>query len=806
MKKPKVSLDSAKIQAFFLNHVEKILLGVFVLLMLLLVWQGMGLQGLEAGKTPQGLISEASNVKQFIDDPARWEEVGKERSKLVTENVEDQVKKIQLPTKPEDYFLPFALNKPNFPKLSPRKDPQLFAPTFLVVHPVVGPLAGMVKMDAKGQTTEVDPLVPVVSEEEAAKAPPRPRPKSKRQLAQEAYGEAYGGSADGGMAPGRRPRTPRRGATGEYAPTGEEGYATGGYGGAMDPMGVGQPYPEAMQIGFTPQNEFSIARPTYAMVVTAVVPFQKQLDEFNNALASSLDYDPNRDMPMYYHFRVARADVTDDPQAEPAAEAWQSINVHGAKMEQVGDPMRPDIIPQWAGAPMEVVDPNYLDPVLTHPAPPFLHRELWNLITHPEVPLNPGNLGYEGMGIVPQATAGTAKTPTEDLPTATMPAAGGMGGYGGTAGGYGGMAGGYGGMAGGYGGMSRGGYSGEGGTAGGYGGMAGGYGGMSRGGYGGYGGASSDGGSAYGGGYGGYGGYGGGYGQSMAMMAPPKYKMLRFTDTNVQPGRKYRYKVQVLLYDPNHPFLGDPMMGVMGVIAPNPASLAPEVQTRIKQLDAADAAKSKERGSTYRTFWVESPWSEPSAVVELPPKNRILATKVEAGGTSRVTSQATKQVVQMPTTEPRASAVAVVFDETKVADIPVEVEKVSRGTVFNLTAEKLKVIHPIVKQVIELDKPYSAVTDAFVTDIMGGERIPALPSSAASADQQLTAPGELLVFDPQGNLRVQSEIESAEKVRQFTVRKADPNAPVVQPGVEPGYEEGVRPIRGRAAARGTACF
>src|SRR4051812_37190886 len=73
MKKPKISLDSAKIQAFFLHHVEKVLLGVFVLLMLFLVWQGMSLKGLDKGSTPQGLIDISNATNTFINDPTRWE-------------------------------------------------------------------------------------------------------------------------------------------------------------------------------------------------------------------------------------------------------------------------------------------------------------------------------------------------------------------------------------------------------------------------------------------------------------------------------------------------------------------------------------------------------------------------------------------------------------------------------------------------------------------------------------------------------------------------------------------------------------
>jgi hypothetical protein len=78
-------------------------------------------------------------------------------------------------------------------------------------------------------------------------------------------------------------------------------------------------------------------------------------------------------------------------------------------------------------------------------------------------------------------------------------------------------------------------------------------------------------GGGYGGGYGarmgGYGarggtdeggGYGGGYGSNMMNFTPPKYKLIRFTDLRVTPGRKYRYRVRMYVHDPNHPMYGIP--------------------------------------------------------------------------------------------------------------------------------------------------------------------------------------------------------------------------------------------------------
>src|SRR5439155_14731647 len=88
----------------------------------------------------------------------------------------------------------------------------------------------------------------------------------------------------------------------------------------------------------------------------------------------------------------------------------------------------------------------------------------------------------------------------------------------------------------------------------------------------------------------------------------------------VELGRKYRYRVQVRLNDPNHP-RGD-------LLPPSLASLDEKVRTRVREIDAADAAKPKlADGQIQRTYWRDSPWSEPSPVAELPSPTRVFAVK-----------------------------------------------------------------------------------------------------------------------------------------------------------------------------------
>jgi hypothetical protein len=531
-------------------------------------------------------------------------------------------------------------------------------------------------------------------------------------------------------------------------------------GGEGSMYGLGGPAgginPESIR-GFQTSDQFTIGRHTGAMVIKAVVPFEKQAEEFLNSLGNSLDYDPQRDQPMYLGFWVERAEVpADDLEADPATLEWTQLKVRATLEEQIGSPTAP---PAWAGMLTDIVDPNYLDPVLTHPAPPFMQRDVWSLLTHADVPLATQTMGgYSGEGMMfpgakPKDGAEKTETPS-DLPT-FGPGVGAPGAYGET---YGGSAdGGYGsGYGGGPGGMRM--PGGPGGM------MSGGPGGMMSGGPGGMMGGGArmpfSGGSAgpgYGAGGSGSYGYGdGAYGS--AAIAPPKYKLIRFTDTKVDEGKYYRYRVKVLLHDPNHP------MATM--VPPTLGSLDQTVRDRVLKLDAEDAAKKNADGTPFRTFWKMSEWSEPSKVVTLPSTKEYYVGAVEQPAAVEIVPGKAK----VPTSQPKAKVLTNVWDPEKVVDVPAEVD-VYRGSILNFVKDA-EVIHPVTKEIVPLEK-YNFKTDALVADLGGGELIPPVDKKN---DKPLTAPGEMLVFDAAGNLHVQEETGDVESFRRLVLPKPDENA------------------------------
>src|SRR5205823_417292 len=86
-------------------------------------------------------------------------------------------------------------------------------------------------------------------------------------------------------------------------------------------------------------------------------------------------------------------DVTASPDADPATiaeDVWKAVSVV-ASLED---------IKTWAGAPRDIMDPSYLLPLyprespshpppqgITQPLPPFVQRDLYDAMTHPDIPL-----------------------------------------------------------------------------------------------------------------------------------------------------------------------------------------------------------------------------------------------------------------------------------------------------------------------------------------------------------------------------------------------------------------------------------
>lgn len=240
-----------------------------------------------------------------------------------------------------------------------------------------------------------------------------------------------------------------------------------------------------------------------------------------------------------------------------------------------------------------------------------------------------------------------------------------------------------------------------------------------------------------------------GYGEEKLV----KYKLVRFIDQTVEKGRQYRYRVKVLVEDPNYPESYD---------APSLAGLDPVAQARVRALQAKDA-KSGKRKTTY----LPSEYSTVSDVVTLPPAEWFYAGKVEPESYQQLDSANNKRYPTFKTQA--ATALVVVQDEKKAVDVPAKWE-VYKGSAINFTLpapgdiapREIEVIHPALGEKRKIEK-YSFQTNAVVADMRGGDDIPLVTVRTTA----LKAPGEILFVDSAGNMHVRDEVDDIEYFHRF---------------------------------------
>lgn len=246
----------------------------------------------------------------------------------------------------------------------------------------------------------------------------------------------------------------------------------------------------------------------------------------------------------------------------------------------------------------------------------------------------------------------------------------------------------------------------------------------------------------------------------MVRAAPPApdvdYLLVRFFDFTATPGKKYRYRVRVLLEDPNRP--------QVEALAPRERALDEEV---IKRL--GDVAKEEEKQNR-RIFYLFTDWSEPSEVVTISLPYRTLAGQIVG-----VREESIDKYLSMPTAEPSAKVMAIVWDRIRAVDVPAVLDAY-RGTYLNFSTSA-DVIHPVTMQYKRLPA-YSINTDRMLMDFEGGRVLPIQPKQKKDQvgkkkddedeeEEELLAPGEFLFMDENGNLFVRNELDDSTDFERY---------------------------------------
>lgn len=213
------------------------------------------------------------------------------------------------------------------------------------------------------------------------------------------------------------------------------------------------------------------------------------------------------------------------------------------------------------------------------------------------------------------------------------------------------------------------------------------------------------------------------------------HRLFRFFDFTVVPGKVYRYRVQLALYNPNF-------------------GIDPRYLKTVKQGEAS-VGDGEER---------QTPWSQPSNAVTLPRNYEIFAGPVYKPKSDLKEVQATLMVRQWDA-EQAVDAVHEFNKEVARPD-PREVRpEVQRGTLLNITTPVL------------VDRPGSTApqtqevtfqTDELLVDLSGAEFMPGPSGPGVPNSKRIKAPSEMLFLQANGELAIREMASEAKDYARLT--------------------------------------
>jgi hypothetical protein len=690
---------------FMLLHVEKFLFALIALIAVGLIYLGATKEGFESKKDPKTLSNQSAETIRRIGED-HWNKIKDEsdRVKGITDVAGGYAGKTFDSTKP---MFPVAIGiDPGDPnRMRERRiDPDIFPAKNLEVKYFFGPI---VDSSSNAQRVAIAEALSKLPDAKVKEEKEKKDPRGSR-------GTGLGGRPPGMPGPGGG-MPPGMGGLGQPAsPTGSRKYLAAGY---------DRGFPSHTLAAPADKKKLLIARDVGVVSVMALAPHQDLEVEYRNKLAKAGSVMPGRDTPYYVGFEVQRAEVTDNPSKELQEADWVALPNAGSEI------LKERAKSSWLGTNSDVAVPDWTMPNLTMPIPPVLLKDYRPYVTHSEIPKigetsavapPPGSMGGFGGG----------DDGVESGSEGGMAGLGGAAGFGGAPPGYGGGPGAGGGAPPGYGGLGGGPPSGYGGGSGG---MAGpGMGGM--------------------GGMAGMGGSGAGFipptAETPTQLPSTKYKLVRFYDFETKTNRVYRYRVRLLMYDPNFPEAASiqPRSSMLDV-ASGTLKRVQELLEKERNAQAAEkqAAEKKEEGKTpyKRNSFRPTAWSEAS-----PPVSTVRTSEGFLGEPKMVYS-ADKEQKLYEASPPRAEVLVADWDSSNAIYVPRH-DTVSRGFVFGMLQREggkevpLEIIHPITKVIKSLAEPKTRNLTA-VIDLTGFSNL----ESKLPKDGHLKSGAKGVVFDPE---------------------------------------------------------
>lgn len=536
-------------------------------------------------------------------------------------------------------------DNPVAPLLELRKDPTLLAATGFEVHAVTGLYAFLDAETARLKANEQERLAQQTAAEQALAQEEARRAEERRAASGNRPGATEPGFEDINANPNRRP------------------VAT-----ALPKAGVDV-------------TELDLIRQLSCAVVMAKVPLPEQLQEYKKALSNNRFYQPSEDYPKYIGYQVERAEVVGDGELK-----WTKLNFPNGHFNIEGDTARSlpaitsdpnlDFINRmtanWQVGMEDVFDPRYGHESLVVPLAPLVGRNWGEMAYLSEVPLAV-DVEREMMNQQPTDTAAPAPAEGEgegeDIFGADAFSGVNRGGGGG-----GEMAG--------RGRPRSGGFSGGRGMRGDEGDMG------SRG--------------------GGMRGPGAQFDVNGEMIVDVPFLMLRFFDLTVQPGKRYKYRVQLILSDPNY-------------------------QKPREQLDQTVSNRT-------RKPVIFTDWSEPSMTIAVPQAGIVRVAESKSPRTGYYTEPEATMLVESFSVDERGNAM----------QGSIELPATRRGAVMNY----LGTVEVLVEQGRFIDKidNFAIDTGVVVLDLSGGR-------TTDGFSREKPEPTHALLMDATGRMYLRDELD-----------------------------------------------
>lgn len=444
------------------------------------------------------------------------------------------------------------------------------------------------------------------------------------------------------------------------------------------------------------------------VVVTGLLPYKKQWNEYGNVFRNAELKDPRRDVPQYTFYEIQRAEVT--PGVAPKEGDWKKLN-----------PLKEYYTRRktWSSITPEIVYRKFLHPLvgvlpMAYPLPPVVNKEFGPEIAHePEIPLY-----YEVERKVEQQEIDWQEL--QDHPELLAKAKLGRGQMGGAGGG--GM-------------YEEGAYESSGDP---------------------YGGAEGMYDAGYEQDYGGEMDYGmgemggaGGYGQTGPQREIPEYQLFRFFDFTVQPGRYYQYRVQMKLKNPNFEM---PVQHLADEKMAEQAFLDTPWSTETKLVSVPLDSRVLAGPVTVPTSVTSTPSGEIGAVYFNPDDGEEVAEKftVKRGALLNYPDREVKE--EKPKTGMGADPYAAEggYEEMYGAD-----EMYGAGAGGSRSRDRRSR-----REEPEEVKVVDYITEMLVLDFEGGGLLP-------GTDRSLKEPGRVLLMDPAGNLVIEDDLTDQEEWVKF---------------------------------------